>query len=610
MVCQKYMPNQPKKLTVPEHFFKQKTSAAWYVRLVPNETLRTKFGVKEFRKSTGQAELRKAKAVGKTLIADKLRQWESLLSSPKDHESHATPSILSDSLIETICSARLYSWLRSDEEERLDGVDDKTLLEIEQFGQLSDTAMRAILSQGKASAKWTETTDLVLDWCSTMGFEIDLEDPSTPKLIREFAKVERKAQQFILQRNDGEDIATPPEPSAPQPKLSDITKMYLEHKSIKSGKSHSNTSVNAWLLFIQFAGDIPFQSVTTPLIKNFFKDRLHSKNKPWSEKRVASFGKRTLSEVFALAVGEDMFQGLNPVDQLTLLPALSKEEEASRGNPRYPYTSSQLNQIFSSEWFNPGNTCDFRGKMRKDLGARYWVPTIGTLYGTRVREPLQLLCSDIAQQNGVNIINLQVLTGDEKSQEGDEVLTDDEKSQERGEVLSAERQKQIEISRSLKNKPSYRALPIHPKLLELGFLEFVENRRNLGGADALLFPSSEPRPGGKNYKLGRAYEQAFLRYVRDKLGFGYGFGNHSYRHQFEDRLRNCQATKGIWPAGMSQQIAGRKRTRDLDRDFVLKEGSEALYGTGYSIHALEPFFQTVDFSDVTFPAPYLIWLKG
>ncbi len=333
MVCQKYMPNQPKKLTVPEHYFKQKKSSAWYVRLVPSETLRTKFGVKEFRKSTGQAELRKAKVAGQTLIADKLRQWESLLSSPKDRESHAIPSILSDSLIETICSARLYSWLRSDEEERLDGVDDKTLLEIEQFGQLSDTAMRAILSQGKASAKWTETTDLVLDWCSTMGFEIDLEDPSTPKLIREFAKVERKAHQFILQRNNGEDITTPPPPSGPQPKLSDITKMYLEHKSIKSGKSHSNTSVNAWLLFIQFAGDIPFQSVTTPLIKNFFKDRLHSKNKPWSEKRVTSFGKRTLSEVFALAVGEGMFQGLNPVDQLTLLPALSKEEEASRGKP-------------------------------------------------------------------------------------------------------------------------------------------------------------------------------------------------------------------------------------------------------------------------------------
>ena len=36
---------------VPDHFFKQKKSSAWYVRLVPSETLRTKFGMKEFRKS-------------------------------------------------------------------------------------------------------------------------------------------------------------------------------------------------------------------------------------------------------------------------------------------------------------------------------------------------------------------------------------------------------------------------------------------------------------------------------------------------------------------------------------------------------------------------------
>ncbi len=145
---------------------------------------------------------------------------------------------------------------------------------------------------------------------------------------------------------------------------------------------------------------------------------------------------------------------------------------------------------------------------------------------------------------------------------------------------------------------------------ELGFLEFVEQRRSQSGADALLFPSSEPMPGSENYKLGRAYEQSFLRYVRDKLGFGKGFGNHSYRHQFEDRLRDCQATKGLWPAGMSQQLAGRKRTRDVDRDYVLQEGSEANYGKGYSVSAVEPFFQRIDFSDVNFPAPYATWLKG
>ena len=581
---------------MPEHFYKQKKSAAWYVRLVPSEALRTQFGVKEFRKSTGFSDLGKAKAVGKTLIADKLREWDSLLRSAETHKPNATPSILSDSLIETVCSARLYSWLRSDEEERLDGVDDATLLEIEEFSLLSDTAMRAILSQGKASARWTETTDLVLDWCATMGFEVSLEDPSAPKLIREFAKVERKAQQFILRRNDGEDIKTPPLPRGPQPKLSDITEMYLTHKAQKTGKSHSSTSVNAWLLFIQFAGDIPFQAVTTPLIKNFFKDRLHSANKPWSEKRVATFGKRTLSEVFALALGEGLFHGLNPVDQLTLLPTLPKAEEASRSNPRYPYSTSQLNHIFLSEWFNPRNTYDFRGKMRTDLGARYWVPIFGTLYGTRVREPLQLLCSDITQEAGINVIRLQVLI--------------DEKSQESAEISSDDRLKEIVGARSLKNISSERVLPLHPKMLELGFLEFVENRRRLGGADALLFPSSEPMPGGENYKLGRAYEQSFLRYVRDKLGFGNGYGNHSYRHQFEDRLRNCQATKGLWPAGLSQQLAGRKRTRDLDRDFVVKEGSEALYGNGYSISALEPFYQRIDFSDVNFPSPYLTWLQG
>ena len=93
-------------------------------------------------------------------VADKLREWESLLSNTIAHEPNATPTILSDGLIETVCSARLYSWMRSDEEERLEGIDDETLLEIEEFSQLSDTAMRAVLSQGKASKSWPEAADL------------------------------------------------------------------------------------------------------------------------------------------------------------------------------------------------------------------------------------------------------------------------------------------------------------------------------------------------------------------------------------------------------------------------------------------------------------------
>jgi hypothetical protein len=174
--------------------------------------------VKEFLKSTERAELRQAKPIGKTLIADKLREWSSL-RSPKAHETHATSTILSDSLIETICAAGLHSSMRSDEEDRLDGIDDESLREIEEFSQFCDTAMRAILSQGPASAKWREATDLVLDWCLTMGFEISLNDPSYMKLTREFAKVERIAHKSILQRNEGEDIETPPGPSEPKAKL-------------------------------------------------------------------------------------------------------------------------------------------------------------------------------------------------------------------------------------------------------------------------------------------------------------------------------------------------------------------------------------------------------
>ena len=153
-------------------------------------------------------------------------------------------------------------------------------------------------------------------------------------------------------------------------------------------------------------------------------------------------------------------------------------------------------------------------------------------------------------------------------------------------------------------------MPVHPSLIELGFVEFVALRRRESGTNALLFPSSAPNEGGKSPKLGRAYEQTFLRFVRDTMAFGSGYGNHSFRHQLEDRVRNAQAASGAWPPGLGQQYTGRKQTRKADVGIVLSEGSEADYGRGYLPADILPYITRINFSDISLPMPYAAWLKG
>ena len=591
------------ELTVPKYFYRQPSSRAWYVRVVPPTHTRHAVTEREFRRSTGHDDLRLAYPVGMTLIAQKLREWNALARSVVPH--HATLAILTEELIRGICSARLYSWMKGDDEDRDEGLTDEEVQVIEDFCRLTDTAMRAVLSQGRGSSHWPGFVDSVLHWAEDLGYELDPADASFPDLVRQFAQVERTASEGISIRNKGGDAQTPPEPVDAFRTLSSIIEHFSAYKAAKSGGKHVGTIVNAWRLFIEYVGDIRFDAVTPGHVFNFMVERMRADNKPWSERRARGFGKRALREVFGLARTQGWMTIPNPVDGLEAFPSLSKEEEASRMQPRYPFDTDQLNALFASAWYDPHEKRRFTGKMRIDLGARYWVPLIGLFHGNRVHEGVQIVASDFWMDGDALVLSFRTEI------DNDEPKSAPGRMRPKRASLSApasDADKTVASLRSLKNPATRRVVPVHPALVELGLAEFIESRRREGGDQALLFPSSLPEAGGKSPKLGRAYEQAFLRFVRDVLAFGHGFGNHSFRHQLEDRVRDAQVTTGLWPAGLGQQYTGRTRTRAADREVLLQEGSEARYGNGYAPSAMLAFVQRLDFIDIKLPEPYARWL--
>jgi integrase len=99
-----------------------------------------------------------------------------------------------------------------------------------------------------------------------------------------------------------------------------------------------------------------------------------------------------------------------------------------------------------------------------------------------------------------------------------------------------------ETGRSVKTETSLRAVPIHPELIRIGFMDFVEHARASDGQSARLFPHL--RQGSKG-GYGEAFSKWFGRYKRSL-----GISNeksvfHSFRHGFKDALRSAGVNEDV-----------------------------------------------------------------
>ncbi|EPJ2811926.1 tyrosine-type recombinase/integrase [Pseudomonas putida] len=130
---------------------------------------------------------------------------------------------------------------------------------------------------------------------------------------------------------------------------------------------------------------------------------------------------------------------------------------------------------------------------------RYWLPLLGRATGARLEELCQLRVDDFIEQQGIQCIRI------DDSQEG----------------------------QSLKNASSRRLLPLHPALLDLGLLVYVESVR-VSGADR-LFPELEAVRG----KLGHAPSKWFGRYKIKQGITDTRKTFHSFRHTLIDDLRDA-----------------------------------------------------------------------
>ncbi|MFN3817230.1 hypothetical protein, partial [Brevundimonas sp.] len=215
-----------------------------------------------------------------------------------------------------------------------------------------------------------------------------------------------------------------------------------------------------------------------------------------------------------------------------------------RRDKRLPFSVEQLRLIFDAPIYR-GCVDDWAGYSTpgpaRPRRGRFWVPLIALFSGMRMNEICQLHAADIHRLDGVDCFF--VTEGPSDSDNG----------------------------KRLKTAASERFIPIHPTLIDMGFMIFVADRRAAGAVR--LFAELEKSSTGYYSDPFSKWFRRFLQRVgadRPKTCF------HSFRHCYRDALREARVEHevalalGGWSSGNGS------------------EGGEtaAAYGRGYRAQTL------------------------
>jgi integrase len=198
------------------------------------------------------------------------------------------------------------------------------------------------------------------------------------------------------------------------------------------------------------------------------------------------------------------------------------EEEQS---DRAPFDARDLQTIFDAPLFTDGRVPE-GGKGN----AAIWLPLLALFAGARQAEYAGLRVSDVRADEETNVPLMWIM-------------------------------RDTKAGRRLKTKTSERVVPVHPHLITLGFLKYVEARRK-EGEKAWLFPTVAPDQKGAL----RAWSKWWGRYLRNHVGINdRNKVYHSFRHGFQDALRRTTPDEELRDA-----LTGRSSGKSVGRTYGAK----------------------------------------
>lgn len=212
---------------------------------------------------------------------------------------------------------------------------------------------------------------------------------------------------------------------------------------------------------------------------------------------------KNLTTFFSYAVREG-YCSRNPFDGMRVRQRRKVSEERSA------FTTEDLQVLFS------------KASYESELGARphrYWLPLLGLYTGARLNELCQLYGDDIVTVGGIPCIHIRATRSDQK----------------------------------LKTASSERLVPLHSRLRELGFLEYIDRLKEAG--HERVFPEL-----GCHKKHGySAIPSKWFARVRTQLGFRDEAAKkdfHSFRHTLADHLKQKGVAESLVGGLLGHQAGG------------------------------------------------------
>ena len=286
-------------------------------------------------------------------------------------------------------------------------------------------------------------------------------------------------------------------------RLQQVSEAYIqEHVVLKKWTEKTIIEFSSQLVMFQkVVGDVPIRSIDRAVMVGYLETlkRLPAgiSNKPTYRDKsikeimampdVVPMSNTTVNKyieragaLFLWCIRQD-FLDRNPAQGLTIAKTKSEDELRSA------YSLDDIERIKKT-----------LSKVEKNRPERYWVPRIGCYSGARLNEICQLYVSDVVKV--------------------DEIWCFD---------INGEKDKR------LKNLASKRMIPIHPKLLELGFVDYVEQLKVKGVARLW-----ERLPAGRD-GYSHLFSKWYQRHNREHITQDKRKCFHSFRHLVCDTLKQA-----------------------------------------------------------------------
>ncbi len=307
-----------------------------------------------------------------------------------------------------------------------------------------------------------------------------------------------------------------------QKSMEELTTLYVEDRKGTWGEKTILDKIRVNKFFLQSIDPtIPASQVTPDMVRDFkslllkLPSNLRKHNdlrdlplrqaiKKGEERELPKIHLRTAEKYMEMLktffewACDEQYLPVNPVGRISIAFERSKADR-----PRNSYKIEQLNQLFSSPLYAGHLSAAKRHKPGsvKTIDGQYWLPLIALFSGMRSGEIIQLEIRDVRQVEGFWVFDIN------KGEDG---------------------------TKSVKTASSIRQVPVHPKLQELGFLNYVTQQAHARSPDERLFSEIVV---GKAGDPSHAYSKHYGRYTRrigiktEKTTF------HSFRHGFVDALR-------------------------------------------------------------------------